>query len=115
MIFHENRLPADDSHEVSCPICCYFWKSSTICSCRLLQIIGGALWFKTLFFQPADERVLENAVACLHNMGMVERNFQTLREHDFVEILQPYLESTDIETQLTVLATLGKNSISSSS
>ena len=70
---------------------------------------------KTLFFQPADERVLENAIACLHNIGMVERNFQTLREHDFVEILQPYLESTDIETQLTVLATLGRNTISVSS
>ena len=43
MIFHENRLPADDSHEISCLIC-YFWKSSKIWNCRLLQIIGGALW-----------------------------------------------------------------------
>ena len=24
MIFHENRLPADDSHEISCLICCFF-------------------------------------------------------------------------------------------
>ena len=39
MIFHENRLPADDSHEISCLIC-YFLKSSKIWNCRLLQIIG---------------------------------------------------------------------------
>ena len=42
MIFHENCLPADDSHEISCLIC-YFWKTSKIWNCRLLQIIGGAL------------------------------------------------------------------------
>ena len=29
MIFHENRLPADDSHEISCLIC-YFQKGSKI-------------------------------------------------------------------------------------
>ena len=43
MIFHENRLPADNSHEISCLIC-YFLKSSKTLNCRLLQIIGGALW-----------------------------------------------------------------------
>ena len=43
MIFHENRLPADDSHEISCLIC-YFWKSIKIWNCRLLQVIGWALW-----------------------------------------------------------------------
>ena len=42
MIFHENRLPADDSHEISSLIC-YFWKRGKIWNCRLLQIIGGAL------------------------------------------------------------------------
>ena len=42
MILHENRLPADDSWEISCLIC-YFWKSDKICNSRLLQIIGGAL------------------------------------------------------------------------
>ena len=42
MIFHENRLPADDSHEISLLIC-YFLKSGKICNCRLLQIVGGAL------------------------------------------------------------------------
>ena len=29
MIFHENRLPADDSHEISCLIC-YFRKGGKI-------------------------------------------------------------------------------------
>ena len=43
MIFHENRLPADDSQEMSCLVC-YFWKSSKIINCRLMQIIGGTLW-----------------------------------------------------------------------
>ena len=42
MILHENRLPADDSHEISCLIG-YFLKSGKILNCRLLQIIGGAL------------------------------------------------------------------------
>ena len=45
MIFHENRLPADDSHEISCLIC-FFRKSGKICNCRLLQIVGGALRVK---------------------------------------------------------------------
>ena len=47
MILHENRLPADDSHEISCLIC-YFGKSGKICNCHLLQIIGGALWVKSV-------------------------------------------------------------------
>ena len=42
MIYHENCLPADNSHEISCLIC-NFWKSGKIWNCRLLQIIGGAL------------------------------------------------------------------------
>ena len=54
MIFHENRLPADDSHEISCLIC-YFWKSDKIWNCRL-QIIGGALRVKLVplnMFKPS--------------------------------------------------------------
>ena len=43
MIFHENRLPADDSHEILCLIC-YFRKGGKILNFRLLQIIGCALW-----------------------------------------------------------------------
>ena len=45
MIFHENCLPADNSHEISCLIC-YFWKSGKIWNCRLLQTVGGALRVK---------------------------------------------------------------------
>ena len=41
MILHENRMPADDSHEISCLIC-----YKKICNRRLLQIIGGALRVK---------------------------------------------------------------------
>ena len=46
MIFHENRLPADDSHEIACLIC-YFGKSGKILHCCLLQIVGGALRVNT--------------------------------------------------------------------
>ena len=45
MILHENRLPEDDSHEISCLIC-YSFKSCKSFNCRLLQIIGGALRVK---------------------------------------------------------------------
>ena len=50
MIFHENRLPADNSHEISCLIC-YFWKSSKIWNwnCHLLQIICGALRVNAIY------------------------------------------------------------------
>ena len=47
MIFHENRLPADDSHEISCLIC-YFWKGDKIWNCCLLQPLGGALRVKSV-------------------------------------------------------------------
>ena len=40
-----------DSHEISCRIC-YFRKSSNICNCRLLQIIGGALWVNEFLWIP---------------------------------------------------------------
>ena len=42
MIFRENRLPADDSHEIYA-LFVIFEKSSKILNCHLLQIIGGAL------------------------------------------------------------------------
>ena len=45
MILHENRLPANDSHEIPYLIC-YFLKSGKTFNCRLLQIIGGALKVK---------------------------------------------------------------------
>ena len=61
MIFIENRLPADDSHVISCLIS-YLKNNnknkqqqqkkkktnSKILNCRLLQSVGGALWVKKL-------------------------------------------------------------------
>ena len=47
MILYENRLPADDSHEISCLIG-YFLKKRQIFNCRLLQIKGGALKVKQI-------------------------------------------------------------------
>ena len=38
MIFHENHLPADDSHEISCLI-----KAANLKLYSLLQISGSAL------------------------------------------------------------------------
>ena len=40
MVFHKNRLLADESHKMPC-VFCYFEKSSQIRNCRLLQIRGG--------------------------------------------------------------------------
>ena len=49
MILHENRLAADDSHEISCLICFFLLKRQIffkLLSHSLLQIIGGALRVK---------------------------------------------------------------------
>ena len=43
-----NCLQASNSHEILCLIC-YFWKTDTIWNCRLLQIVGGALWVHSEF------------------------------------------------------------------
>ena len=59
MIFLENRLPADDSHEISCLIC-YFLKSGNILNCRVLQIIGGALWVKV------QQKTFSRSIPTLH-------------------------------------------------
>ena len=64
MILHENRLPADDSHEISCLIC-YFWKSGKILNCRLLQIIGGALRVKLILIVFSGEK-------CFHSDPCVD-------------------------------------------
>ena len=53
MIFHENFLPADNSHEISCLIC-YFWKGGKIWNCRLLQIVGDALRVNVLLKQKIN-------------------------------------------------------------
>ena len=46
MIFHENCLPADNSHEISCLICCFEKAAKFEIVDGLLQIIGGALRVK---------------------------------------------------------------------
>ena len=58
MIFHENRLPADDSHEVSYLIC-YFRKGGK--NRRLLKIKGGALRVKTI----VKSKILSHQYFCL--------------------------------------------------
>ena len=45
MIFHENRLPADDSHDEIIMLYLFLKKQQNCC---LLQIIGSALWVKRL-------------------------------------------------------------------
>ena len=57
-IFHENRLPADNSHEIACLIC-YFGKSGKNSKCLLLQIIGGALWVKKLCMNLMKLNIVE--------------------------------------------------------
>ena len=65
MIFHENRLPADDSHEISYLIC-YCGKGSKILNCRMLQIIGGALWAKSsLDISPSESGPPQVWTLCL--------------------------------------------------
>ena len=66
MILHENRLPADDSHAISCLIC-YLWKSGKICDLHLLQIIGGALRVKSSLIPQNTRRRLKS----LTEMGAV--------------------------------------------
>ena len=65
MIFHENRLSAGDSHEISCLIC----KSSKFLMCHILQIIGGALrvnWhYLSLSVEACRNNVLALVVFCI--------------------------------------------------
>ena len=45
MICHENRLPADDSHEKSCLICYFLEKAETFEIMSAAIFVGGALRF----------------------------------------------------------------------
>ena len=45
MRFHENRLPTDESHEISC-LKLLFLKKQQHLKLSSVQIIGGALWVK---------------------------------------------------------------------
>ena len=55
MIFHENRLPADDSHMKYLALFVIFEKTAKNLNCRLLQIIDGALRVKALIKNAADK------------------------------------------------------------
>ena len=57
MILHESGLPADNSNKISWLIG-YFWKSSKIWNCHLLQIIGGPLRVNCLPASVVDCRLL---------------------------------------------------------
>ena len=82
MIFHENRLPGDVSHQLSCLIC-YFLERSKICNCRLLQIIGGALWvyaagyiqvcFRLEFIKETNTMNLDQTADTVCNMGCLRK------------------------------------------
>ena len=45
MIFHENCLPADDSHEISCLICFGFFETAA----KFEIAVGGPLGVKRAF------------------------------------------------------------------
>ena len=68
MILHENRLPADDSHEISCLIC-YFCKSGKNFNCRVLQIIAGALRVKI------NKCMFDSSKICTANLNNVHATF----------------------------------------
>ena len=55
MILHENRLLADDSHEISCLICIFL--KAAKCNRRLPQIIGGALRVKQIGYPSKNEHI----------------------------------------------------------
>ena len=64
----ENRLPADDSHEISCLIC-YFCKSGKICNRRLLQIIGGALRVNIISITQGElQKTFSNFPRCIFSV-----------------------------------------------
>ena len=65
MILHENHLPADNSHEISCLIC-YFLKRGKTFNCRQLQIIGGALRVN-VYFPELDHENLETCKSILNS------------------------------------------------
>ena len=65
MIYLENRLPADDSREISY-LLCYLRKGGKIWNCRLLQIIDGALRVKLFFKSYFTLYILEVLLKRVH-------------------------------------------------
>ena len=60
MIFHENCLPADDSHEISYLICFCFLKKYQNLKLSAANF-GGALWVNVLREQGRLRQDLKNA------------------------------------------------------
>ena len=85
MIFRQNRLPADDSHEISCLIC-YFWKSSKILNCCLLQIKGGALLWVNNYYLYISNSALEQWKQLNYQTDPGVASSIPARSHTFVEI-----------------------------
>ena len=55
MIFHENCLPADNSHDISCRICCFEkpTKFEIVVCCKLFkgsELTGGVRFSKKLLY-----------------------------------------------------------------
>ena len=107
MIFHENRLPSDDFHEISCLIC-YFWNSGKIWNCRLLKIVGGALRVNTY---PTSRLHLSSSAClfclCSHPLGAVRSGFivfasmvKSSLEYDHTRLVEIEIQSTNIDKKL---------------
>jgi hypothetical protein len=53
-----------------------------------------------------DAKILGSYMSILHNIAQAESSISELREHGFVEVLMPYLESKSEKILLSTLATL---------
>ena len=53
MIFHENRLPADDSHEISCLIC-YFEKAAKLKLSSAANYRWRSMGYYYILYPPGD-------------------------------------------------------------
>ena len=63
MIFHENRLPADDSHEIPCLICLQNFKLSSAAATIYaiyfaVTVQGSYKLFACIKIDPHDEEIL---------------------------------------------------------
>ena len=61
MIFHENGLPADHSHEISCLIC--FLKKQQNLKLSSAANAGGALWVKTCNYEGCQIKYLTDGTS----------------------------------------------------
>ena len=92
MIFNENRLPADDSHEISCLIC-YFWKKQ-----QNLKLLSAAnyRWWKY--------KIIKKSIKSLMSVEQLWSNFMYCS--DFLAHL-----SRRLMGELIVYQSLGRPSV----